>query len=76
MSKNNVIPEGHETTVCECTGGKKRCSFLMFNAKDLVWECAKEAGDERGIWQRRKDGSINAMGDNCSGPPDFTPRSK
>ncbi len=54
---------------CGVGTGPKTCSFLRM-ATD--WECAKGTSIESIILERRESGTMNAMGDNCSGPPDFT----
>ncbi len=54
--------------VCGLGNGDQTCSFLMMGTK---WECAKGTGIESVIQNRRDNGTMNAMGDNCSGPPDF-----
>jgi hypothetical protein len=37
------------------------------------FECAKDTEFEELIDGRREGGKINAMGNNCSGPPEFEP---
>lgn len=66
-----AIPEGYRDTVCKMGQGGATCSFLMFGGSQF--ECAKGSPFESNIRQRLKEGSIRAVGDNCSGPPDFTP---
>lgn len=55
--------------VCGIGTGDKTCSYLAVGA---AWECMKGTPTEQLIIERRGRGSINAMGDNCSGPPNFT----
>ncbi len=54
--------------VCGLGTGDKTCSYLACGA---AWECLKGTEVESTILSRREAGTINAMGDNCSGPPDL-----
>ncbi|TSC81683.1 MAG: hypothetical protein G01um101419_774 [Parcubacteria group bacterium Gr01-1014_19] len=55
--------------VCGLGNKEKTCSFLMMSADGF--ECAKKTAIEAVINQRRDAGTMNAKGDNCSGPPNF-----
>ncbi len=54
--------------VCKLRGGVLCCSFLMMGSE---FECSKGTPLEANILARREAGTMNAKGDNCSGPPDF-----
>lgn len=54
---------------CKRGQGADCCSFLVMGRGGF--ECAKGTEAEPVLVERRKSKSINAMGDNCSGPPDF-----
>jgi hypothetical protein len=69
----NSLSESHTDSVCLKGKGEKTCSFLMFGGSG--WECSKGGDMEQFIRSRRDDKSMKAMGDNCSGPPSFTPQS-
>jgi hypothetical protein len=56
--------------MCGLATGEKTCAFLTVGRE---WECAKGTGTEWPIRVRLEAGSMNAKGDNCSGPPDYTP---
>lgn len=62
----------HARNVCGLGGETFACSFLALSSED-GWVCLKGSATEAVINQRRVNKSTNAMGDNCSGPPDFTP---
>ncbi len=65
------IPNGHELSVCRVGEGDATCAFLTFGSG---WLCAKAMpGVMATILGRLDAGTLNAKGDNCSGPPDFTP---
>lgn len=57
--------------VCKIGKGSGCCAFLVMDGG--VFECGKGGGAEPCIRRRLAEGSINAKGDNCSGPPDFAP---
>lgn len=57
--------------MCRGKGGAHTCSFLMMGGNG--WECAKGTPVEGIILDRRRAGTMNAIGDNCSGAPDFVP---
>lgn len=63
------LPDGHVEAVCRIGKGELCCSFLVASA---TMACGKEMPDiAAAIAQRRFLGTMTAMGDNCSGPPDF-----
>ena len=72
--KTNGLPEGYPETVCLMGHGALCCSFLVVGPGGL--ECAKLTPFEGMIRERRAEGSMRAMADNCSGPPDFRPTSE
>jgi hypothetical protein len=57
-------------TVCGFGKAVETCSFLGMGPEG--WCCFKASNFEGMIMERRFLGTIKAMGDNCSGPPDFT----
>ena len=66
-----TIDETHVTQVCRRGQREKTCTFLIVGDG---YKCAKE--DERLVKTIKieRDNWV-AKGDNCSGPPDFTPTS-
>ncbi|MDB5194668.1 MAG: hypothetical protein JWN50_682 [Parcubacteria group bacterium] len=69
-----VVSEEHAEKVCKIGNGAATCIFVMQSGGQ--WECAKGSDFERAIKTRRDDShGMVAQGDNCSGPPDFTPLS-
>ena len=65
------LPDGHEEGVCKKGQGAETCSFLGFGRGGF--KCLKGSSFESAIQERRREGSMAAKGDNCSGPPDFRP---
>lgn len=63
----------HVQNVCRSQKPGGTCSFLMMGGDG--WECAKDTPFESALRARSEKRVMNAMGDNCSGPPDFKPRS-
>ena len=61
----------HVDKVCIPGNGAFTCSYLVFSSEVRGFECAKGTELEVVILKRRAQKSMNAMGDNCSGPPDF-----
>lgn len=57
--------------VCRIGQGAKCCSYLGANDKGIM--CLKGSKYQQEIFQRRMAGEMKAMGDNCSGHPDYTP---
>ena len=66
-----TIPADHVKAVCRLGEGKATCAFLTIGMGGA--ECAKGDVFESAVRARLKTGSMGAQGDNCSGPPDFTP---
>lgn len=72
----NNIPVSHVKDVC-VPGSALTCSFLLMGPGG--WICAKTKGNDGlfiQILQRRLDGTIKAMGNNCDGidpDPHITP---
>lgn len=65
-----IAPE-HVQNVCRIAQGARTCSFLLTGGNGFV--CGKGTSMENTIRAKRDQGAMNAMGDNCSGPPDFIP---
>ncbi len=65
------IANDHVMSVCRSSTPGATCSYLTMSING--WECAKGTPFEDVIHQRREAGTMNAMGDNCQGPPDFKP---
>ncbi len=63
------IDEKHLKNVCKLGGGAFTCSYLGMGDQGI--ECLKGTEFQNDIKQRRAKKSMNAMGDNCSGPPKF-----
>ena len=55
-------------TLCKAGQGAACCSFLAMN-RGFV--CIKGTSMEAAINERRAQNSIKAMGDNCTGSPNF-----
>lgn len=67
----NVLTSDHVKKVCNPGQGAKTCSFLIGGAGGL--ECAKGTMWQAQIAERRAAKTMDARGDNCSGPPNFKP---
>ncbi len=65
-----VISNDLKNETCAPEPGPKACSFLVMRAEG--WQCAKGSLFEEMLRERRAAGTIRSMGDNCSGPPNFT----
>ncbi len=65
------LDKKHVGEVCGIGKGARTCSFLTMAPEG--WECAKGTSAEQVINARREAGTMNAAGNNCSGPPDFKP---
>lgn len=64
-----VPTKEHLQTVCRFgQGGAQVCRYLAFGAE---LSCAKKSVLQRTIDDKAE--TMTAKGDNCSGPPDFTP---
>jgi len=66
------------TKICKRGMGEVCCSFLIVDGALGLgnYSCAKDTDIEPTIRERRATASMKAMGDNCSGPPHFTPNDK
>ncbi len=64
-----ALDEKQIKNVCRPGQGAKTCSFLLAGPDGM--ECAKGTPLEGMIWARRS--TMNAKGENCSGPPNFRP---
>ncbi len=67
------IADDHAMAVCRSKKPGGTCSYLLMGDG---WECAKGTPFETIIEEPRKAGTMNAMGNNCEGPPDFKPLTK
>lgn len=65
------IPSEHLTDVCGLGRKAGTCAFITVGGAGF--ECAKGLWTEQLIRIRLRDMESNALADNCSGPPDFTP---
>ncbi len=65
----DTLSDAKVEKVCGLGKGSKTCSFLVMGADGF--ECAKKTAIETVIRQRLEAGTMNAKGDNCSGPPHF-----
>ncbi|MCI5108449.1 MAG: hypothetical protein MRY49_01215 [Candidatus Pacebacteria bacterium] len=68
MSNPTPLTDDHVKNVCK-PGTTEACAFLSSSGLDLC--CAKRSFLESNIRQRLAKGTMRAIGDNCSGPPDF-----
>ena len=66
----NTLKNDHAKSVCRFGQGKKCCSFLVMGEEGFA--CVKGTDNELFMMQRRALGMMNAMGNYCDGPPDFT----
>lgn len=64
-------PPNFDQVVCRINQGKRTCSFLGVSGQGF--RCLKGSSLEATIKERLLSGSMDARGDNCSGPPNFTP---
>jgi hypothetical protein len=69
-SPTPVPSEEHIENVCKRGQGPATCVFLIYGGK---WECAKGSDMGSAILEKKAQGTMLSAGDNCSGPPDFTP---
>ena len=69
---DNTLTMERARTLCKMGKGAETCSFLGMEA-GVGFACQKGTEIEGLIRSRRKAGTMSAKGDNCSGPPDFTP---
>ncbi|GEM_PF-2275102 len=73
MNEPTKLDETRIKTLCKSGQGRLTCSFLAMAAPHGMC-CAKGTAFESAIRSRRP--TMKAQGDNCSGPPDFTPNAK
>ena len=66
-----ALSDDQMENLCLVGSGRFCCSFLVMGSNGF--QCAKSTEFESVIRVRRARGTITAMGDNCSGPPDFNP---
>lgn len=64
------IPENYPNDVCLMGQGALCCSYLLIGSTGAC--CAKGTGFQALIEKRRAEKSMLSMGDNCSGPDEFT----
>jgi hypothetical protein len=64
------VTEDQKKNLCKFGQGSKTCSFLIMSAEGFC--CAKGTDFQAMLEERRFLETIRAMGDNCSGPPEFT----
>ena len=69
--KLTQVPENQRKELCKMGQGEKCCSFLVINMDGFA--CGKGSDLEPILSQRRSLKQMRALGDNCSGPPTFTP---
>jgi hypothetical protein len=62
------VSVAHMEKVCKPGKGAETCIFLLMGE---VWKCAKGSDFQAEILKRRP--TMKSQGDNCSGPPGFTP---
>lgn len=69
-----IISKDQARDVCLLGKGVTCCSYVGAGKDGLV--CLKDTPHHMEMFRRRMTGDMKAMGDNCSGPPDFTPTVK
>lgn len=68
----SLVPDGdHLQQVCRPGAGSQTCAYLMLS--NAGFQCAKGGVAQMYIDLRLAEGTMKAIGDNCSGPPNFTP---
>ena len=65
-----ITNEHHLSGVCRIRQGAETCRYLCFSGQMC---CAKGSKLQAFIDQRFAEGGMDAKGDHCSGPPNFTP---
>ena len=60
-----MVSQEHRDNVCLQGKGKECCSYLGMGPNG--WQCLKLTSFRTLLDQRRAEGSIRAMGDNCDG---------
>lgn len=68
-----AIDPQHVMGTCRAGQGSACCRYLTMGAG---MECAKPTPLRVYLDSRVERGQLGATGDNCSGPPDFTPTEK
>lgn len=68
------VPPEHLDNICKLGQGEAVCAFVGAGADGF--SCMKGSAVDATIRQRIASGSMNAKGDNCSGPPEFTPTTR
>lgn len=72
---DDQIHPDHVVKVCRPGSGPGCCAYLA-SVEPPIYFCAKVMPDlVRAIRERMADGTMGARGDNCSGPPDYKPKS-
>lgn len=66
----NKLQDGQVRNVCGLGQGVFTCSYLAVSPDGF--ECLRRSDAEKMIERRRVKKDMNALGVNCSGPPDFT----
>ena len=69
MSNPSPIPTGYIDNVCKKGQGSATCAFLGFSQDGFM--CLKKSPFDAQIQNRLREGSMNAKGDNYSGPTSF-----
>jgi len=68
------LEDEHARKVCGLGNGVFVCSFLAISSDGF--ECLRGSDAEEIIYLRRLNDEMNALGINCSGPPNFVPSKK
>ena len=66
-----IISKDQAKNVCLLGKGPTCCSYVGMGEDTIV--CLKDTAHHMELFRRRMTGAMKAMGDNCSGPPDFIP---
>lgn len=66
------LTEEQLRNLCLMGQGPATCSYIMHGPNGF--ECSKGTELQPFIETRRETKTITAMGDNCDGPPSFTPK--
>ena len=70
-----ALTQPHMREMCKQGQGEAACAFLVFDPAAMAPSCAKGTTLAPLLARRREAKMIRSRGDNCSGPPDFTPNS-
>lgn len=65
------LTDGQIKGLCKIGSGPATCAYLMYGPNGF--QCSKGTDMQRAIEERLTAGQMTAKGDNCSGPPTFTP---